>query len=119
LRYRADGRARVRRAVSLLEGDCRTHAGNGVDLRPMETVKELPCIGAKGFDVASAALGVDRVKRQGRLPRSRYARDGDKRIVLECDIKVLEIVFADASKAQLFLLLHRDENSSRNRAFRE
>ena len=67
----SDGRTRRARGRLLLDRDRRTQPVDGVHIRPLHLVEELPRIGAQRFDIAPLPLGVDGVKGQRALARPR------------------------------------------------
>jgi len=48
---------------------------DGFDIRSIHLFKELASIGGEGFDVTALPLGKERVKSQGRFPRTGNASD--------------------------------------------
>ena len=69
-----DGRARVRGSGALFQRDGRGKTLDEIDIRLFELVEKLPRVGGEAFDVAAAALGVERVEGEARLCPSRSGR---------------------------------------------
>ena len=102
---RADRRARVARARLLLDRDRRRQPLDRVDVGLVHLVEELARVRRQRLDVAALALGVDRVERERRLPRTRQPRDHHQLVARDLDVDVLEVVLARALDDDLF---HRD-----------
>src|SRR5262249_11928424 len=77
---RPDRRARVVAHAALLDRDRRREALDRVDVGPRHLVEELPRVGGERLDVATLALGVDRVEGESRLPRAGEAGHHDEAI---------------------------------------
>ena len=75
---RADGRARVARRRLLVDRDRRRQALDEVDVGLVHLAEELARVRRQRLDVAALTLGVDRVERERRLPRTRQAGEHDR-----------------------------------------
>ncbi len=64
-----DGRTRTAAGGLLLNRDGRAKSIDCINIRTFHLIQKLPRVGRKSLHVASLTLGVNRVKRQGRLPR--------------------------------------------------
>ena len=106
LRRRSHGRARVARAGLLLDGDRRRQPLDRVDVGLVHLVEELARVGRQRLDVAALPLGVERVERQRRLPRTRQPRDHHQLVARDLDVDVLEVVLARALDLDAVGLLH-------------
>ena len=100
---RADRGARVARGALLVNRDGRRQAVDLVDVRLLHLAQELACVGAQRFDVASLALGVDRVEGQAALARAGQAGDDHEPVARQLNGDVLEVVLARAAHNELFL----------------
>ena len=88
---RDDG-ARVAGRRALLDGDCRGEALDPLDVGLLQAVEELARVGGERLDVASLALGVERVEGEGGLPAPREARDDGQGIAGDDDVDALQVV---------------------------
>ncbi len=100
--HRADGGARSFHRVGLPDGDGGTDVLDGIDLRLVEQVEELPGVGAESFDVAALALGVERVEYQRTFARAAQAGDGDVLPEGKIEVEALEVILADTAQADTF-----------------
>ena len=91
---RADRRARVARGRLLVDRDRRRQPLDRVDVGLVHLAQELPGVRRQRLDVATLALGVDRVERQRRLPGPRQPGDHGQRVPRNRHRHVLEIVLA-------------------------
>ena len=64
LRDRGDGRARIRRAVPLLDGDGGREALDEIDIGLLHLIEKLPRVGREALHVAALAFGVESVERE-------------------------------------------------------
>jgi hypothetical protein len=69
-------------------------------------VEELPRVGRQRLDIAALSLGVQRVERQRRLPRTRQSRDHDQLVARDLHVDVLEVVLSRALDLDAGDLLH-------------
>ena len=104
---RADCRAGGLDAVALLDGDRGGNSLNGLRLRLVHAVEELPCVGAERLDVATLPLGIDRIEGETRLTRPTGACEDDERPCGKVEVDALEIILRDAAKAYPVLVGHR------------
>src|ERR1019366_5763252 len=74
---RAHRRARGLREGPLLDGDRGAEPVDALDVGLRELLEELPRVRAQGLDVASLALGVDRIEGERRLTRTAGAGEDD------------------------------------------
>ncbi len=93
----ADGRSRVTDAVLLPDRDGRGDALDGVHVRLLHPLEELPGIGRQRLDVPPLPFRVDRVEGERRLPRPADAGHDDQGVRGQGDVDVLEVVRAGAS----------------------
>ena len=63
-RHRADGRARRAHLVRLIDGDRGRNAVYRIDLRLVHAIEKLARVRRERFDVATLALGVERVEHE-------------------------------------------------------
>ena len=94
LRGRGDGRTRIRLRAALLDCDGRGESLDEIDLRFFEAVEELPRVGREGLDVASLALGIERVEGERGFPRSRDAGDDDEAVPRDLEVQVFQVVLS-------------------------
>ena len=99
LRHRADRRARRADRVALLDRDGRTDVLRGIEGRRREEFQELADVRAERLDVAALPFGVQRVEDQGGFARAAEARDHDQLADRDVDVEALQVVLADAAKA--------------------
>ncbi len=97
----ADGRARVLRGGLLVDADRGAQPLDEVDVWLVHLAQELAGVGAQRLDVASLALGEDRVEGQARLARAREPGEDDQGIAREIERDVLEIVLPGAPDDEL------------------
>ena len=98
-----DGRARVPGRALLVDRDGRRQPVDLVDVGLLHLAEELAGVGAQALDVASLALGVDRVERQAGLARPGQAGDDHEAVARERDIDILEVVLARSAHDELIL----------------
>ncbi len=98
---RSDGRARVATGGLLVDRDRRRQAVDDVDVGLVHLPKELPGVRRQRFDVATLALGVDRVERQRRFARPGEPGEHDQLVTGQLDVDVLEVVLARTSDDDL------------------
>jgi hypothetical protein len=103
LRDGPDRRARVARRALLVDGDRRRQAVDLVDVRLLHLAEKLAGVGGETLDVATLALGVDRVEGEAALAASGQPRDDDEPVPRERDGDVLEVVFAGTANDELVL----------------
>jgi len=94
----ADGGTGGLDGVTLLDGDGGRYALDAVHLRLVHAVEELARVGRKGLDVAALALGEEGVKGQRAFAGTAQAGDDDQLPEGEIEVKILEIVVADAAQ---------------------
>ncbi len=97
LGHRAHGRPGVARGGLLLDRDGRREALDGIDVRLLHQLQELPGVGRQALDIAALPLGIDRVEGEGRFARARQPRQHDQAVAGHVDIDVLEVVLARAA----------------------
>ena len=102
LGHRADGRARVARGRLLVDRDRRREPVDRVDVGLLHHLQELARVGGERLDVATLALGVDRVEGERRLAGAGEPGDADEGVPREPDGDVLEVVLAGAVDDELF-----------------
>ena len=87
-------RARIARRVLLPDGHRRRDPDHLVNVGFLHAFQELARVGGEGFDVATLALGIDRVKGQAGLAGARYSGDHRDPVVRDFAVDVPEIVHA-------------------------
>ena len=95
----ADGRAGGADVVFLLDGDGGRDAFDGIDVRFVHAVEELPDVGREGLDVAALALGVEGVEGERGFAGAGGAGDDGEFAERDLQIEVLEVVLAAAVEA--------------------
>ena len=95
----ADGGARVLRRRLLLDRDRRRQAVDLVDVGFLHHLEELARVSRKRLDVATLALGVDRIEGQRRFARAGEPGEHHQLVARNRQIDVLEIVLARAAHA--------------------
>src|SRR5690606_648515 len=88
----SDGRTRVAIRGLLIDRHGGAEPLDEVDIGPVHLPEKLPSVGRERFDVASLALGEDRVKREARLSRPRKPGEDNERVTGNLEIDVLQIV---------------------------
>ena len=94
---RRDRRPRVPDAVLLADGDRRRHPVDGVHVRLLHPLQELPGVGRQRLDIAALALGVDRVEGERRLARPAHARDDGQPAGGQFEADVLQVMRAGSA----------------------
>jgi len=84
----------------LLDRDGRREPFDRVHVGLLHQPEELAGVGGERFHVTALPLGVDRVEREGRLPRSRQPRDDGQTVARDFDRDVFEVVLAGAANDQ-------------------
>ena len=97
LGHGADRGARGAHRIRLVDRDRGRNAVDGVHLRAILAIKELPRVGREGLDVAALALGVQRVEHQRGFAGTGHAGDDDQLVRRQREREVLEIVLARAT----------------------
>src|SRR5262249_44269882 len=77
--------------------DSRREPVDGVDVRLLHQLQELPCIRRQRLDVAALALGIDRVEGERRLAGTREPRDHHEAVAGHLDVDVLQVVLASTA----------------------
>ena len=93
----AHGRAGVARGRLLVDGDRRREPVDRVEVGLVHLAEELPRVAREALDVATLALGVDRVEGEARLARARQPRDHDELVAGDVYVHVGEVVLAGAA----------------------
>ena len=93
----AHGRAGVARGRLLVDGDRGREPVDRVEVGLVHLAEELPRVAREALDVATLALGVDRVEGEARLARARQSRDHDELVAGDVDVHVGEVVLAGAA----------------------
>ena len=96
LRHRAHRGARVARGGFLVDGDGRGQAVNVVHVRLVHLPQKHPGVGAQALDIATLALGVDRVEGERGLAAARQARDHHELVARDLHVDVFQIVLPRA-----------------------
>ena len=110
LGHGADRRARGANRVGLVDRDRRRHALDPVDLRLVHAVEELPCVGREGLDIATLALGIERVEHQRGFSRPGHTGHHHQLAGRNVDVEVAQIVLsgpADANRRGVRALVGR------------
>jgi len=97
LRDGADGGAGTAGGGLLLDGDGGREAVDGVDVRTLHLIEELPCIRGQCFYVAALAFGIDGVEGEGGLAGAGESGDDGEGVARNGDADVAEIVLARAA----------------------
>ena len=97
LGHGADGRARGAHRVGLVDGDGGRDALDGIHLRLVHAVEELPRVGTEGLYVAALALGVQCVEDERGLARARDAGDDHQLAIRDREREILEVVLPGAA----------------------
>ena len=103
LRHRADRRARVAARRLLVDGNRRRKPLDVVDVGLVHLTEELPRIGRQRLYIAPLPLGVDRIKGERGLARSRKPRDDDELVARNLHVDILQVVGASALYANHIL----------------
>src|SRR5690606_34006022 len=74
-RHRGNGGLASAATGALLNGDCRRYPVDGVDIGLARRLHDRPRVGVQRFEVSTLALVEQYVKGEGRLARTRDARD--------------------------------------------
>src|SRR5262249_15589285 len=98
---RADGRPRVADAVLLPDRDRRRDAVDAIDVGLLHALEKLPRVRGQRLDVAALSLGINRVERERRLPRSAHTRNDDEAADGERQVDVLEVMRARAANDEI------------------
>ena len=107
LGHRPHGRARGLHRVGLLDGDRGADVLDRVDARLVEKLQELARVGAERFDVPPLALRVQRLEHEGALPGAAQPRHDHVLPERHIQVETLQVVLADAAKADAFRLRGR------------
>ena len=94
---RADGGPRVPGRRLLVDRDRRREPLDRVDVGLVHLAEELARVGRERLDIASLALGVQRVEGKARLPGSRESGDDDELLARQLDGDVAEVVLPRTS----------------------
>ena len=98
---RADGRTRVLRGRLLVDRHRGREPLDEVDVGLVHLPQELACVGGQRLDVASLALGEDRVERERGLAGPGQPREHDERVAGQVERDVLEVVLTRTPDDQL------------------
>ncbi len=98
---RADGRARVLRGRLLVDRHRGREPLDEVDVGLVHLAEELARVGRQRLDVATLALGEDRVERERGLAGPGQPREHDERVAGKVERDVLEVVLARTPDDQL------------------
>ncbi len=102
LRHRGHGGAGVLAGALLLDGDGGREALDAVHIGLLHLVEELPGVGREALDIASLALGIERVEGQAGLARARQPRDHHQLVARQRQVQVLEVVLPRALDVDVF-----------------
>ncbi len=97
LGHRAHGRTGIARQVALPDGNCRAQSLNAIHFGSIQTLQKLPGARRQRFEVASFALGKDRIKSQRRLPGTTDPGDHDEAVAGQGDVYIFEIMLSCAT----------------------
>ncbi len=108
----AHGGAWVVRVHLLLNGDGGREARDALHVWLVEAAHELPCVGAQALHIAALPFGIKRVERQGRLARSRQARDDHQLVFRDPQTNAFQVVDLGVSDGDIggCLLFQGSEN---------
>jgi hypothetical protein len=76
IRERGDGGARALDAGAAVDGNARGHRLEPVHRRSLESLEELPGVGAEALDEAALSLGIEGVHREAALAAAGHTGDG-------------------------------------------
>ena len=113
LRDGAHGGARVAVRALLVDRDGRAQTFDEVDVGLVHLPEELTRVRRQRLDVATLALGENRVERERRLARTGQAREDDERVTRDLDRDVLEVVLTCTTHEQVIVAATRDGGSAR------
>ena len=85
----------------MLDGDGRGEPGDALDFGFFHLFEKLSRVGRERFDIAPLAFGVEGIEGQGRLARSRDARDDRQLVAGNRDIDIAQVVLARAEDLDL------------------
>ncbi len=100
----ADGGARVAAGAFLVDGNRRGQAVDVVDVRFFHLAEELAGVRREGLNVATLALGEDRVERQRGLAGAGETGKDNELVSWDVDIDVFEVVLTSAANADVLVL---------------
>ena len=83
--------------IRLLDGDGRGDAVDGIDLRLVHPVHELPGVGRKSLHVAALALGVDGVEGEAGLAAAAGSRDDIELPKRDIEVESLQVILTDTA----------------------
>ena len=101
LSHRAYGGARVVAGGFLFDADRGRQAFDQIDIGLVEPAQELARVGGQAFYVATLAFGIQGVKRQTRLTRTRQTGDHDQLVAWNIEVDVLQVVRAGTTNADV------------------
>ena len=101
LRHRRHSWAWVAWSRFLINRNCRRKARNHIDIRFIHHAKEHARIARKRLDVATLTFGINRIKSEGRLTRTRKSRNHDQLIARDINIDILEVIRACAANSDI------------------
>ena len=81
----------------LFNGNRGRQSLNQIQIGLFHQIDELAGIGGQAFNVAALPFGIQRIKSQRRLARSRQSGNDDQLIARQIQINVFQIVFARAA----------------------
>jgi len=99
----ADSRSGVSAGALLIDRNGRAQAVDLIDVRLLHLAEKLARIRRQALDIATLALGVDRVEGEAALARTGQAGDHDQPVARHGDCDVLEVVFARSAKRRAVL----------------
>ena len=88
----AHGGAWIVRVHLLLNGDSGREACDALHIGLVETAHELSCIRTQALHIAALSFSIKRVKRQGRLARSRQASDDHQFVLRNLQTDALQVI---------------------------
>src|SRR6185312_8830166 len=92
----ADGAAGAASGSFLVDGNRRTEAFDGVDVRPLHLIEKLARVGGECFDVAALSFGIDGVESERGLAGAAEAGDDRQTISGDSDINIAKIMLPGA-----------------------
>src|SRR5579871_5060696 len=98
---RSDSRSGAAASSLLLDRDGRAKSIDCIDIRTFHLIQKLPRIGRQSLNIASLALGINRVKSQRRFPRAAQPGDNGESVTWNLHVDVFQIVLPGAPDRDL------------------
>jgi hypothetical protein len=85
----------------LLNADGGRQAFNQVHIGLVQAAQELAGVGREAFHITALAFGIQRVKREARLARTRQTRDDHQLVTRNIEVDVFQVVRARPANADV------------------